>query len=66
MNDMPAPKGSVRVVSKRRGGAAPDPGETVIDIDRTNPILGEPAYFEESERRGGARPRHRCPKARSD
>lgn len=40
MSDRPARKGSVRVVSKRRGGTAPDPGETVIDIDRTNPILG--------------------------
>ncbi|ABM97060.1 DUF4326 domain-containing protein [Methylibium petroleiphilum] len=32
--------GDVRVVSKRKGGTAPEPGEVVIDIDRTNPVLG--------------------------
>jgi hypothetical protein len=32
----------VRVVSKRRekGAAQPAPGETVIDCDRSNPVLG--------------------------
>lgn len=32
--------GSVRVVSKRKGGLAAVAGEVVIDVDRTNPILG--------------------------
>lgn len=33
-------QGSVRVVSKRKGGAGPESSETVIDIDRSNPVLG--------------------------
>lgn len=33
----------VRLGNKRAGAAAkPQPGETVIDIDRANPILGNP------------------------
>jgi hypothetical protein len=32
--------GSVRVVSKRKGGVEPVAGETVVDVDRTNPVLG--------------------------
>lgn len=32
--------GSVRVVSKRRGGTLPVEGETVVDVDRTHPVLG--------------------------
>jgi len=35
--------GSVRLGNKRQNSALkPRPGETVIDIDRTNPILGNP------------------------
>lgn len=37
-----ASEGSIRVVSKRKGGIAADPDEVVIDIDRTNPALGNP------------------------
>ncbi|MBG0808082.1 DUF4326 domain-containing protein [Methylosinus sp. H3A] len=38
-----APSGSVRLGNKRKGAAAkPRPGETVVDIDRCNPILGNP------------------------
>lgn len=33
---------NIRVVSKRRGGLLPGAGETVVDIDRTNPALGNP------------------------
>ena len=32
--------GSVRVVSKRRGGVQAAPGEWIIDGDRKNPVLG--------------------------
>lgn len=32
--------GSVRVVSKRKGGVEPAMGEMVVDVDRTHPILG--------------------------
>ena len=28
------------MVSKRKGGISPFAGETVVDVDRTNPILG--------------------------
>lgn len=40
----PRPFGeSVRLGNKRRGAAAkPRPGESVVDIDRCNPILGNP------------------------
>jgi Domain of unknown function (DUF4326) len=35
--------GTIRLGNKRAGAAAkPMPGETVIDIDRTNPVLGNP------------------------
>jgi hypothetical protein len=37
----PAPT-AVRVVSRRAGGTTPRGGETVIDIDRGNPVLGNP------------------------
>lgn len=32
----------IRVVSKRKDGLAAKPDETVIDVDRTNPVLGNP------------------------
>ena len=32
--------GSVRVVSKRKGGVTETSGETVIDVDRNHPVLG--------------------------
>jgi hypothetical protein len=32
----------IRVVSKRKGGLAAEPDETIIDVDRTNPVLGNP------------------------
>ena len=32
--------GSVRVVSQRKGGIEAKPGETVVDVDRTHPVLG--------------------------
>jgi len=35
--------GTVRLGNKRAGAAAkPGPGETIVDIDRTNPVLGNP------------------------
>jgi len=38
-----ATSGTIRLGNKRAGAAAkPRPGETVIDIDRTNPVLGNP------------------------
>lgn len=36
------PSISLRVVSKRAGGRAPVVGETVIDIDRSHPVFGNP------------------------
>ncbi|TRL28512.1 DUF4326 domain-containing protein [Methylosinus sporium] len=40
---MHALSGSVRLGNKRKGAAAkPRPGESVVDIDRCNPILGNP------------------------
>lgn len=33
-------QGSIRVISKRKGGTSAVPGEFIIDVDRTNPILG--------------------------
>ncbi|WP_166144405.1 DUF4326 domain-containing protein [Methylosinus sp. RM1] len=37
------PSGTVRLGNKRKGAAAkPRPGESVVDIDRCNPILGNP------------------------
>ena len=41
-------EGSIRVVSKRAGGTKAEPGETVIDIDRTNPVMGNPFLMDES------------------
>lgn len=32
--------GAARVVSKRAGGLAAAPDETIVSIDRTNPVLG--------------------------
>ena len=32
--------GTIRIVSKRKGGIGAAPGETVIDVDRANPVLG--------------------------
>ncbi len=32
--------GSIRTVSKRYSGTQPEPGETIIHIDRSNPVLG--------------------------
>ena len=32
--------GTVRVVSKRKGGVVPVAGEVVVEIDRSNPVLG--------------------------
>ncbi len=38
-----ATQGTIRLGNKRAGAAAkPRPGETIINIDRTNPILGNP------------------------
>jgi hypothetical protein len=34
--------GSIRVVSKRKGGITALPGDLIVDIDRTNPVLGNP------------------------
>ena len=31
---------TVRVVNKRRWGRQPEPGETVIAVDKSNPVLG--------------------------
>ncbi len=35
-------RGTVRVVSKRAGGTRPSSDETVIDVDRSSPVLGNP------------------------
>lgn len=32
--------GSIRVISKRKGGVAAAPGEVIIDVDRVHPVLG--------------------------
>jgi len=40
-------RGSVRVVSKRAGGVKPERHETVIDADRTNPVLGNPFHLKD-------------------
>lgn len=37
--------GSIRVVSKRKGAAGPTDAETVIDIDRSHPVLGNRHYL---------------------
>ncbi len=47
-------KGSVRVVSKRKGGLMASGGETVIDVDRTHPVLGNPHVLAD-HRDAGAR-----------
>ena len=33
-------KGSVRVISKRKGGITSEFNELIFDVDRTNPVLG--------------------------
>ena len=37
--------GSIRVVSKRKNGIEADPSETVIDVDRSHPVLGNPFFL---------------------
>jgi DNA helicase-2/ATP-dependent DNA helicase PcrA len=37
--------GGVRVVSKRKGGVTESAGETVVDVDRSNPVLGNRHYL---------------------
>ena len=44
--DLAAPAGSIRVVSKRKGGDEAMMEETVIDGDRNNPVLGNPFHLE--------------------
>lgn len=39
MNPTPT-MGSIRVVSKRKGGVMPIAGETIVDVDRAHPVLG--------------------------
>lgn len=41
--------GSIRVVSKRKERAAilPKMGETIIDVDRTHPVLGNPHHLKD-------------------
>lgn len=41
------PKGSIRVVSKRQGGTRAEPDETVIDGDRSNPVLGNRHHLQD-------------------
>jgi hypothetical protein len=36
----------VRIVSKRAGGVKPQPGEKVVPVDRTNPVLGNKSVLE--------------------
>lgn len=38
-SDQPNP-GTIRVVSKRKGGLMPNAGETVVDVDRSHAVLG--------------------------
>lgn len=43
IDDASPARGSVRLGNKRKGAAAkPRPGEIAIDIDRCNPVLGNP------------------------
>lgn len=37
----------IRVVSKRAGGVPAAPGERVVDVDRTNKILGNPHLLQD-------------------
>lgn len=39
--------GSIRTVSKRWSGTHPDPDEMLIEIDRSNPVLGNRHYMKE-------------------
>lgn len=38
--DLVGPPGSVRIVSKRKGGTMALPDETIVDVDRSNATLG--------------------------
>lgn len=40
-------KGNIRTVSKRKGGVLPTAFETVIEIDRSNPVLGNPVVLQD-------------------
>lgn len=44
--DLSAPAGTIRVVSKRKGGEAATAGEVEVDGDRNNPVLGNPFHLE--------------------
>jgi ribA/ribD-fused uncharacterized protein len=45
-SEMPAPAGTIRVVSKRKGGDAATADEVVVDGDRNNPTLGNPFHLD--------------------
>lgn len=45
-SDLSAPAGTIRVVSKRKGGDAATHGEAEVDGDRNNPVLGNPFHLE--------------------
>lgn len=34
--------GSIRIVSKRKGGTPAEHAESILDVDRSNPVLGNP------------------------
>lgn len=38
-------KGYIRIVSRRAGGKRAHPGETIIRVDRSNPLLGNRHYL---------------------
>lgn len=44
--DLAAPAGTIRVVSKRKGGDAASHGEVEVDGDRNNPVLGNPFHLD--------------------
>jgi len=44
--DFSAPAGTIRVVSKRKGGDAATTGEVEVDGDRNNPVLGNPFHLD--------------------
>lgn len=41
--------GAILVVSKRKGGVVELPGDTVIDVDRSHPVLGNRHYLTDHE-----------------
>lgn len=45
--DIVAPAGTIRVVSKRKGGDAAIAGEVEVDGDRNNPALGNPFHLDD-------------------